>query len=531
MREKEINLVDFMIEILMHWRGMILMMLLGAMLLGSFSYVSYLPRHQPQDEKTEETDTSTDLEEELTLTDTIKKYLTSSSEDLEAAIRIWFGKDLPDLNAAVKEQLQKELTEEQLTKIDYVLYYEALYNDKKSFQDESVMQQLDIDSIQRCELIFGVTADDLERAYNLEKVYEDFIKSSELISMMSQKSGISVSALGEIFWLSRSSSELLSGTDTFKVSILHDDENICQGLADMVIEYIEDKHQLMTEQRGPHEVSLLSRSMGKISKLSILSKQREMWSTMLSLQNNYVSRKKAFSEGEWYYYNLLTNGKIAGNPYAKPSDSQKQNEDSAQKDDVSPVSDTTPGISLKYVVIGMILALFLYLFIIFIKYVLNKKLRSTDQLAELYHISQLGIISDSKRKQKAFGAIDQAILSLHYGNEHKLSPEESMNLAMAKSKLAIQKNGLKAIGLIGCGLKGPALKYCEKMQDALKAADIKVFILNNILYDAEAMEALMQVDSVILVETAGVTLYTEIAQELELLQRQGIPLLGGIIAE
>lgn len=69
------------------------------------------------------------------------------------------------------------------------------------------------------------------------------------------------------------------------------------------------------------------------------------------------------------------------------------------------------------------------------------------------------------------------------------------------------------------------------MQDALKAADIKVFILNNILYDAEAMEALMQVDSVILVETAGVTLYTEIAQELELLQRQGIPLLGGIIAE
>lgn len=299
----------------------------------------------------------------------------------------------------------------------------------------------------------------------------------------------------------------------------------------MVIEYIEDKHQLITEQRGPHEVSLLSRSMGKISKLSILSKQREMWSTMLSLQNNYVSRKKAFSEGEWYYYNLLTNGKIAGNPYAKPSDSQKQNEDSAQKDDVSPVSDTTPGISLKYVVIGMILALFLYLFIIFIKYVLNKKLRSTDQLAELYHISQLGIISDSKRKQKAFGAIDQAILSLHYGNEHKLSPEESMNLAMAKSKLAIQKNGLKAIGLIGCGLKGPALKYCEKMQDALKAADIKVFILNNILYDAEAMEALMQVDSVILVETAGVTLYTEIAQELELLQRQGIPLLGGIIAE
>lgn len=273
MREKEINLVDFMIEILMHWRGMILMMLLGAMLLGSFSYVRSLPRHQPQDEKTEETDTSTDLEEELTLTDTIKKYLTSSSEDLEAAIRIWFGKDLPDLNAAVKEQLQKELTEEQLTKIDYVLYYEALYNDKKSFQDESVMQQLDIDSIQRCELIFGVTADDLERAYNLEKVYEDFIKSSELISMMSQKSGISVSALGEIFWLSRSSSELLSGTDTFKVSILHDDENICQGLADMVIEYIEDKHQLMTEQRGPHEVSLLSRSMGKISKLSILSNQ------------------------------------------------------------------------------------------------------------------------------------------------------------------------------------------------------------------------------------------------------------------
>ena len=40
-----------------------------------------------------------------------------------------------------------------------------------------------------------------------------------------------------------------------------------------------------------------------------------------------------------------------------------------------------------------------------------------------------------------------------------------------------------------------------------------------------------QAKGVVLVETVGVTLYDEIARELELVRRQGIPVLGCIVVE
>ena len=51
------------------------------------------------------------------------------------------------------------------------------------------------------------------------------------------------------------------------------------------------------------------------------------------------------------------------------------------------------------------------------------------------------------------------------------------------------------------------------------------------IYDAEAMEKLGGIRGAVLVEKAGSTLYTEIAQELELLKRQEIMALGGVVVE
>ena len=55
--------------------------------------------------------------------------------------------------------------------------------------------------------------------------------------------------------------------------------------------------------------------------------------------------------------------------------------------------------------------------------------------------------------------------------------------------------------------------------------------MDNVLYNAEMMEKVDAVSGVVLVEKGGSTLYNEIANELELLKRQEITVLGGIIVE
>ena len=60
---------------------------------------------------------------------------------------------------------------------------------------------------------------------------------------------------------------------------------------------------------------------------------------------------------------------------------------------------------------------------------------------------------------------------------------------------------------------------------------IAVNILDNVLYDAESMEELESAKGIVLVEKAMSTMYNEILRELELVSRQGITVLGGIVVE
>lgn len=75
------------------------------------------------------------------------------------------------------------------------------------------------------------------------------------------------------------------------------------------------------------------------------------------------------------------------------------------------------------------------------------------------------------------------------------------------------------------------MKACEQIRESLSAEGVSVQILSNVLYDAEVMEALSEAQGAVLVETAGSTLYEEVVRELQLLNRQNITVLGGIVVE
>jgi hypothetical protein len=106
-----------------------------------------------------------------------------------------------------------------------------------------------------------------------------------------------------------------------------------------------------------------------------------------------------------------------------------------------------------------------------------------------------------------------------------------MELAVAAVKIAVVKNSLDHVCLMGCNLAEGAGNVCESIKQALEKEDIAVTILDNVLYNAEAMEKLENEKGVVLVEKAGSTLYDEVAKEIELLTRQDIAVLGGIVVE
>ena len=516
MKEKTISLMDLTVHILLRWRSILVALLVGGIILGSVGFFR-ATRHTEEQSRSE----PEIIDENIGLTDAIQLFLEGEEIDLAAIVKKTSDADMEQYIQMLKKGLEDKLTEVQRNNIEYLLYQEEWYRSKEAYANESIRIHIDSEKIYRADATFLISSDDLEKTYNLEKIYEDIAFSPLLLEKMAAQAETTSFYISEIYTLSRGSAGKINGSDSFRVTIIHYDKAMCEVLLQTVVDYVHAKHGETAEIGGAHEVKLLNQSIGIISDRTILNAQYETFASLLNSKSTISNTKASFTDKEWYYYNLLAKGEIAGNPN---NDSQAKSEPSLTASD-----EKAPAISIRYVASGALLAVILYVLVIFLAYVMNNKLKATDRLDDLYDIPQMGVIYCEQGKRKMFGFVDKWILSFCYRNQHWFSEAEALKLAASAIKIAAQKRSLDSVYLIGSELKGSTLEDCDNIKNILAESKISVRVLSNVLYDAEAMEKLQDVQYVVLVETAGATLYTEIADELCLLSRQNIQVLGGVV--
>jgi len=208
---------------------------------------------------------------------------------------------------------------------------------------------------------------------------------------------------------------------------------------------------------------------------------------------------------------------------------EQQKELTALQETITKGVTVYPGINVTYIILGAVLGAFVYVFIFFVLYVMNNKIKVTDDLKELYDITQLGLVVEQRKSKKFLGKIDDGIIYLRDRNKRAPAEVKSLKLAYVAVKLAAKKVAVDTIYLVGCDIHGHSQYVCEQLKGALEKDEINAVILNNVLYDAQTMSQLEHAQAVVLVELAGSTTYKEILRELELMQRQEIQVLGGIV--
>lgn len=413
------------------------------------------------------------------------------------------------------DQLSAGLTDLQLRRVNYVITHEKLYRDKANYLEHSVLMQLDPNDIRKAELTCYVDCDDRQQSYDIEKVYEELIQSSEAMEYITtQMDGDSVD-ISEVVTIDRNGSQAMGGTNSFKVEVFHYKEEDCRKIAQALIAYMGEKQDALSKTLGDHRIEVINQAFTVVADLDILERQREFRKDMDALEDIVVKNKDTFSPEEMLYYQYLL------------GDGQNETGESITEAGMP----GTPMVSKKYILLGMGLAAFVYMLLIVACYVMNTRLRITDQLQEIYGIQQLGTIPARNESRRLFGFVDKRILRLREGKQRTFSAARALDLATTAVKLVAQKEADREICLMGCGLQGQSLTVCETIRETLGKDKIQVGIINNVLYDVQAMEKLESVKGVVLVEQAGETRYSEIAAELELLERQNIKVLGGIVVE
>ena len=487
MKEREIDMLDVITTMLSHWRSVLIVMIIGAVLLGGLSYVrSYQAiQNAQQMEEKEATQDEVAMEDQLA-------------------------------------ELERKMDDSQKIAVLTAIDDESEYALKKKYFEESVYMQLDAYNIAQIELVYDLQPGDETQVQRLGAIYEDVINSVGLYDWVEQHTGIAMTYARELISVKTSSStpftngELTGsfGNDSLKITVIQSDDKLCKELADAVKGYVEQQQEKLVPVIGEHKVLLLSELSGRVMS-SLLNQQIEYRNTLFALQSAIIAEKTAFTDEQKQYYNILTN--------------KEELEDAEQKtEEVVPMAAEKPQMSKKYVLLGAVLFAFVYAAILAMGYIFNSKLRANDVLQTLYGVPQIGVVVKDTNK-KLF--LDKWIDNLRYYGKRKFTAEQSMELAFAAVKIAATKNGLNSIGLLGCNLSAGADKVCNALKAALEKEGIEVTVLNNVLYDVEAMEQVDTLKGAVLVEKAGSTLYNEITNELELLKRQEVPVLGGIIVE
>ena len=488
MEEREISIVDLIVEILLHWRIFIIWMVGGAVLLGAFSYM--------------------------------RSGNTAKQQQTQA-------------EAMARGELEKLFTEEEMRNAGYVAAYEKAYLEKEDYRTEALFMQLDPYHVSRAEATVTVIAEDQQGTYEVARAYKDIVESGEFFTRVAESIGTETVGVSELIYLDKSTEKTEiaialgnngsdafrmdtpydSGLGTFKIIAVYDDEEKCRTMLDSAVAFIMEKQSDIEKTLGKHEIAVVNESFGIVSDMEIANAQRTILNDIASMKKNLSDAKNGLSDKEQQYYEFLTS-------------------DAAQTEEtISPATVSTPHVSVKYVLLGAVMAAFVYAFILLLVYIFNTKIRATDNLQELYGLAQLGTIPAAAGKKKFLDVVDRWIVSIRDHNKRQFSSEEALELAAVAAKMAAGKEALQEICLMGCGLKERSLEVCEKIKTRLEKESIHVNILNNVLYDAEVLEELEKAKGAILVESAGSTLYNEIAEELELLRRQGIKALGGILVE
>lgn len=491
MQAREIDLLDMIGDILSHWRGLVAALLAGAILMGGLSFV--------------------------------KSYRAAQNAQQQEAVVLD--------EAAVQQQLEQmnnSLDDKSKAAVLAVLNEEKEYDVRKAYFDNSVYMQLDPLQVAQAELVYQVHTADGTRDSQLGAMYASLLNNIGLYEWVAQQTGLEANYVGELISAETVSSltiqskteelqqEMSLETNCIKVTIQQADTENCTKLADAVKAYIVEQQKKLNSELGSHTIKLVSETTGIAMDRALMDEQVKCGNNIADLQTKITNAKADFTEEQAQYYELLT---------WKASEQETHIE---QKPGAEEISVPAPAVSKKYVLLGAILFVFVYAAVLCLVYIFNTKVRASDELQRLYNIPQIGlVVRESKRKL----LLDRWADSLRNYGKRKFSVEQSMELAFAAVKIATVKNGVNNICLMGCNMSAGSDQVCESLKAALEKEQINVTLLDNVLYDAEAMEQMNAMQGAVLVEKAGSTLYNEVTSELELLKRQGITVLGGIIVE
>lgn len=480
--EREINLWDMFWAVCLKWRSILACAVAFTILAGGFSYYKNLKNVsvQQQGQKSEE----------------VAEQLSSNEKNLA----------------------------------DVYLKYAEVYNNQEIYNKKALLMKLDANNFYKGEVSYYI-----DNHYEVE--YPLMAKNNNIVAMVnSYKSALNkeefVKKLKDVLNTEDADiygMELIDCENTyggtasiendvdsgiFTISVYADSEELCNELKEIVKEELQLHRDDVVKQMGNHELTMIQDSCRVAADVELLEYQEDNADKLQIASTHMSNIENKFSDVQKTYVSLTE--KEAAYDTSEKEDSQKV--------------DSSPRISKKMLVLGFLAGAIIAFAMWALFYLLNGKIRLEDDFEEVYKAKLLGNIPvKNSRKRKWFGFVDRIIIGLRHFNQRYFEQEKAYEMVAANIRIALKNIEKKTILISGAVCGEDEKKVVKELAGRLKQDNIKLEYTNQILYNAEALEKMVEIGQVIFVEKAEQSLYQEVQREIEICNQQRVNLLGCIV--
>ena len=503
-QEKEVDLIGLLFHVLLHWRSVIVMGVVIALLTGGYGFVSAV----------------------INISNT------------------WGDTQVSDVNT---------LTEDKRAAAYICADYMKSYDDLRQYLDQSAYMQLNGNSVSKSSMVVVVSevGNDNEKAENIAEAYKGVLNGAGAIEYICMKKEIEDTGISDLIAVntvnvdamesiasitatanSRSSyiksyqDALSYKTPVIVVEVLGADEDDTREMAELVLEYMELKQTEISSSLGKHKLVLIDNTTVSGPDIDVINRQNAYVSLLAAMYDKSTAQKNTMNAAQLEFIDNYRNDSTAVEADSEAVEVSIDDQNDAGFDMAVLVAAGVKN-GMTGLAAGVVLTILFWVML----YIFDNRIKTEDSIESLYGVSQIGLIPKSDKKKKLFGFVDKLIVFIRDHNKRHFSTEEAVSLAVSRAKIQGEKSGISKLALIGCGMEKNMGGIPDSMAAKLAESEIQAVVIDNVLYNPESVEQIGGMDGAVIVEKAGCTLYKEIADEIELLKRQEIKLLGCIIVE
>ena len=478
--EREIDLIEVLWDIVYSWRALIIAALVGIVVLAGWQVRRNLNSNK-------QAQAEYDIQKQA----------------IEANIE---NQDLPELDEA---------------RLDYVtnaLYWYKNYCEEKDYLENAPYYNRDFYDISTYVIQYKLKGGSSDKADvdSLYAVISQFVTSSDFYNAIEKevKLGWKDSYYRDLinvdYVAGFTAVEQNKKDDDLTVSVYvsADTKDNALSIVKVVDKLIVKKAQEMQTAFGSFSMQKLGMTMQSSSNIEAVREKREFVDETNGLKTRYEEMKANFDADQLKYWQMSLSQNVS-----VPTE---------------PTLELVPvkaGV-VKKALIGFVIGIFLVCCYVGLVAIFKASPKKAADITQLYGVEILGDFERVKKERK--NAFDKWIDKLRYPNAP--TEDEEAKLLIARVRAALKSNDIKKVIVTGSRVfEDKQVRVYESIASELKKDGIEMISFDHFLFNAEAMEKVLEQDGVVLMEEANKSRYQDIADELAYFAERGKKVAGAVV--